>query len=94
MPGKKATYGIFNWGPCVLKIKISEEEDIRIAAKEINQKVKDFQKSYSAKDKQDYLAMCALMYGVESIVSKKNTISIDTEIDDEITKFEKFLKKL
>ena len=25
MPGKKATYGIFNWGPCVLKIKISEE---------------------------------------------------------------------
>ena len=25
MPGKKASYGIFNWGPCVLKIKISEE---------------------------------------------------------------------
>ncbi len=25
MPGKKATYGIYNWGPCILKIKISEE---------------------------------------------------------------------
>ena len=74
-------------------IKVSEEEDIRIAAKEINQKVKDFQKSYSAKDKQDYLAMCALMYGVESIANKKISASIDREIDDEITKFEDFLKK-
>lgn len=80
--------------PYPLKIKISEEEDIRIAAKEINQKVKDFQKSYSAKDKQDYLAMCALMYGVESITNKKQTASIDQEIDDEITKFEEFLKKI
>lgn len=79
--------------PYPLKIKVSEEEDIRIAAKEINQKVKDFQKSYSAKDKQDYLAMCALMYGVESIANKKISASIDHEIDDEITKFEDFLKK-
>lgn len=79
--------------PYPLKIKVSEEEDIRIAAKEINQKVKDFQKSYSAKDKQDYLAMCALMYGVESITNKKISASIDREIDDEITKFEDFLKK-
>ncbi|MFT4643776.1 MAG: cell division protein ZapA (FtsZ GTPase activity inhibitor) [Planctomycetota bacterium] len=79
--------------PYPLKIKVSEEEDIRIAAKEINQKVKDFQKSYSAKDKQDYLAMCALMYGVESITNKKLSASIDLEIDDELTKFEDFLKK-
>ena len=79
--------------PYPLKIKISEEEDIRIAAKEINQKVKDFQKSYSAKDKQDYLAMCSLMYGVESVTNKKLSASVDLEIDDETTKFEDFLKK-
>jgi len=78
--------------PYPLKIKVSEEEDIRLAAKEINKKVKDFQQSYSAKDKQDYLAMCALMVSVENIVSKKNSSSIDNDIDDEITKFEKFLE--
>lgn len=79
--------------PYPLKIKISEEEDIRIAAKEINQRVKDFQKSYSAKDKQDYLAMCALMISVDNMVSKRQNTLIDQEVDDEITKFEKFLTK-
>ncbi|MGB0885084.1 MAG: cell division protein ZapA [Chitinophagales bacterium] len=79
--------------PYPLKIKQSEEEDIRIAAKEINQKVKDFQQSYSAKDKQDYLAMCALMYAVESINKKKDSSIIDSGIHDEISKFEEFLKQ-
>ena len=79
--------------PYPLKIKQSEEEDIRIAAKEINQKVKDFQQSYSAKDKQDYLAMCALMYAVESITSKKTSSLVDSGINDEISKFEEFLKQ-
>lgn len=79
--------------PYPLKIKVSEEEDIRIAAKEINQKVKDFQKTYSAKDKQDYLAMCALMISVESMVNKRENTLIDQDIEDEISKFEKFLSK-
>jgi len=79
--------------PYPLKIKVSEEEDIRIAAKEINQKVKDFQKSYSAKDKQDYLAMCSLMYAVESITNSKQSASFDKDIDDELTKFEKMIEQ-
>jgi len=79
--------------PYPLKIKVSEEEDIRIAAKEINQKVKDFQKSYSAKDKQDYLAMCALMIAVEGMVAKRQNMIIDHDVDEEISKFEKFISK-
>ena len=79
--------------PYPLKIKVSEEEDIRIAAKEINQKVKDFQKTYSAKDKQDYLAMCALMISVESIANNRLVDTVDHEIDDELSKFEDFLKQ-
>lgn len=79
--------------PYPLKIKQSEEEDIRIAAKEINQKVKDFQQSYSAKDKQDYLAMCALMFAVENMASKKTSGTIDRSIHDEILKFEDLVKK-
>lgn len=79
--------------PYPLKVKVSEEEEIRIAAKEINQRVKDFQKLYSAKDKQDYLAMCALMISVEGMVSKRQNTLNDQEIDDEISKFEKFINK-
>jgi len=40
MPGKKATYGIFNWGPCVLKIKISEEFH-KLLLKEANESRKE-----------------------------------------------------
>lgn len=79
--------------PYPLKIKPSEEEDIRIAAKQINRKVQDFQQSYSAKDKQDYLAMCALMFAVENIVSDKKTEAKDHSIKDEILKFEDLLSK-
>ena len=78
--------------PYPLKIKQSEEEQIRTAAQEINQKVKDFQQLYSAKDKQDYLAMCALTYAVESITSKKSSATVDSDIRDEILKFEALLK--
>jgi hypothetical protein len=40
MPDKKATYGIFNWGPCVLKIKISEEFH-QLLLKEANESKKE-----------------------------------------------------
>ena len=42
MPNKRATYGIYNWGPCVLKIKISEEfhqlllDEAKLSRKEEN----------------------------------------------------------
>jgi cell division protein ZapA len=51
--------------PYPLKVKPEEEEGIRKAAKRLNERVKEFQNSYEAKDKQDYLAMCALHYAVD-----------------------------
>ena len=51
--------------PYRLKINPSEEEKVRRAAKEVNNKVKSFQSTYEAKDKQDYLAMAALLFAVE-----------------------------
>ena len=41
--------------PYRLKIKPEEEENVRKAAKQLNDKVKDLQQQYAAKDKQDYL---------------------------------------
>jgi cell division protein ZapA len=53
--------------PYRLKVKPEEEENVRKAAKLINNRVKEYQNSYAAKDKQDYVSMCALMYAVEHI---------------------------
>lgn len=46
--------------PYPIKIKRSEEDKVRSAAKIINDKVRDFQLNYEGKDKQDFLAMVSL----------------------------------
>lgn len=45
-----------------LTIKSNQEEGLRIAAKRINDLIKQFEESYAVRDKQDVLAMCALQF--------------------------------
>lgn|SRR5690606_2629810 len=51
--------------PYPLKIKASDESSIRKMVKEINDKINRFQLAYTAKDKQDCLAMTVLTYAVD-----------------------------
>ena len=64
-----------------LTIKPEQEEGLRKAAKTIDQLIKQFEKSYAVRDKQDVLAMCALQFA--SQVEQK---SIDKETTDEQSK--------
>jgi cell division protein ZapA (FtsZ GTPase activity inhibitor) len=57
-----------------LTIEPSQEEGLRKAAKNIETMIKQFEQSYSVRDKQDVLAMCALQFA--SQVEQK---SIDKE---------------
>lgn len=77
--------------PYPLKIRKEEEEEVRKAAKEINDKVMQFQQVYAAKDKQDYLAMSALMYAVQNIENKKNVQQNDSDIEEELAALETLL---
>ena len=43
-----------------LNVNTEQEELLRKAAKEINDMITKYEKSYAVKDKQDSLAMCAL----------------------------------
>lgn len=78
--------------PYPLKIKPSEEELVRKAAKELNNKVKEYQKVYAAKDKQDYLAMTALMYAVDSLGNKSKTTIEDNNFDDKLNELNQLLE--
>lgn len=80
--------------PYPLKIKPEEEEMVRKVAKDINEKVKQFQYKYAAKDKQDYLAMCALMLGVEKASREKGDSSSDQEMATAIDEIESILKRI
>ena len=61
-----------------LTIDPSQEEGLRKAAKNIDAMIKQFEQSYSVRDKQDVLAMCALQFA--SQVEQK---SIDKEYVNE-----------
>lgn len=45
-----------------LTINSNQEEGLRIAAKRINDMIKQFEENYAVRDKQDVLAMCALQF--------------------------------
>ena len=51
--------------PYPLRVAPGDEEAIRRIAKELNDKVVDFQRAYAGKDKQDCLAMLLLIYAVD-----------------------------
>lgn len=49
-----------------MTIAPDQEEGLRRAAKEIEQIIRRFEKSYAVRDKQDVLAMCALQFAAKS----------------------------
>lgn len=55
-----------------LKINREEEESIRLAAKSINDILKDYEENYAVRDKQDLLAMCALKFATEAVKAGKS----------------------
>ncbi|MDX1277704.1 cell division protein ZapA [Oceanihabitans sediminis] len=58
-----------------LNIHPKQEEGLRKAAKKIDAMITQFEQSYSVKDKQDVLAMCALQFASQTeqqIIDKEN----------------------
>lgn len=64
--------------PYPLKIKVEDEIIISQIVKEINDKVRNFQLTYSKKDKQDCLAMAVMTYALD-LFKSKNTDTIDQQ---------------
>ena len=54
-----------------LRIDRNEEEDIRKAAKIINEKVSQYKQKYTSKDLQDCLAMATLQFVIQKFDSEK-----------------------
>ncbi|MEI6764858.1 MAG: cell division protein ZapA [Bacteroidota bacterium] len=63
-----------------LTIEKEEEETVRKASKLIDEKVKEYARSYAFKDRQDLLAMVALQYTTSSLNLEKLIAENKTEI--------------
>ena len=67
-----------------LSIAPSEEESFRLAAKKINEMIQTFERHYDLRDKQDAIAMCAIVLARQASQEKL----------DEDDKQEQITKKL
>lgn len=69
-----------------LSVKPEEEEVIRLAAKNINDSIKNLQENYAVKDVQDLLAMTALQLATQQLVKKpvvpENTDALKAEVEE------------
>ena len=72
--------------PYRLQITPDEEDNIRQSAIVIREKIKELRGMYAAKDQQDYLAMAALLLGVD-LLEKKQDSGL-SELSDFQHKFE------
>ncbi|MCB0513742.1 MAG: cell division protein ZapA [Bacteroidetes bacterium] len=71
--------------PYKLKVSAEEESFVRQAAKEINDKISEFQKTLLTRDKQDFLSMIALQTTADMLQSKNkitNSASLETKFDE------------
>ena len=63
-----------------LTVKREEEERVRKAAKEINDRIKDYEDNYSGRDKQDLLAMCGLQFATQKLLLEEQVLEEDKNI--------------
>ncbi len=67
-----------------LTIKREEEENIRKAAKEIEETIKAFEQNYAVRDKQDLLAMSALQFATKLVALDGKAVLEDFDVIEKL----------
>ena len=67
-----------------LTIEASQEEGLRKAAKNIEAMIKQFEQSYSVRDKQDVLAMCALQFASQVEQKSIDKANVNTHVEEKL----------
>ena len=76
-----------------LTIDPSQEEGLRKAAQRIDAMIKKFEQSYSVRDKQDVLAMCALQFASQSAQKVIDKDNLNEEVSSRLEALDDLLKK-
>ena len=75
-----------------LTILTSQEEGLRKAAKNIDAMIKQFEQSYSVRDKQDVLAMCALQFASQVEQKSIDKESINEHVEEKLNALNSMLQ--
>ena len=67
-----------------LTIDPKQEEGLRKAAQKIDAMIKQFEQSYSVRDKQDVLAMCALQFASQNEQKTIDNEYLNEEVEEKL----------
>ncbi|NJX15624.1 cell division protein ZapA [Tamlana crocina] len=67
-----------------LTIEAHQEEGLRRAAKNIEVMIKQFEQSYSVRDKQDVLAMCALQFASQVEQKSIDKANVNEHVENKL----------
>ncbi|HLV38999.1 cell division protein ZapA [Xanthomarina sp.] len=75
-----------------LTILPNQEEGLRKAAKNIEAMINQFEQSYSVRDKQDVLAMCALQFASQVEQKSIDKDSVSEHVEDKLNALNNLLQ--
>src|SRR5690606_33921124 len=75
-----------------LTIVPSQEEGLRKAAKNIEAMINQFEQSYSVRDKQDVLAMCALQFASQVEQKSIDKENVSEHVEEKLTALNNMLQ--
>ncbi|MBT8304026.1 MAG: cell division protein ZapA [Bacteroidia bacterium] len=75
-----------------LTIPPEQEEGLRKAAKKIEDLIKQFEQSYSVRDKQDVLAMCALQFASQAEQKTIDKIVVNEKVENKLEALDQLLQ--
>ena len=75
-----------------LTIPSEQEEGLRKAAKKIEDLIKQFEQSYSVRDKQDVLAMCALQFASQAEQKTIDKIVVSDKVENKLEALDQLLQ--
>ena len=67
-----------------MKVKPEEEQRVRNASKQINDKLRTYREKFGIDDKEDLLAMVAFDCLVTLMKSEEETTAIDSTVEDQL----------
>ncbi len=76
-----------------LTVEPEQEEGLRKAALKISAMIKQFEQSYSVRDKQDVLAMCALQFASQTEQKTIDKENLSEEVEFKLNALDQLLKE-
>jgi len=75
-----------------LTVEPVQEEGLRSAAQKIDAMIKQFEQSYSVRDKQDVLAMCALQFASQTEQTTIDKENLNEDVEHRLEAIDQLIK--